>query len=82
VAVDEAHRVGWTGRLAVDLLATGREAQVPVVLLSQGPSDLDEMGRHLLERLVQDAGWVMIFRQGTLDSSRASRILGMLMDVN
>jgi hypothetical protein len=36
VAVDEAHRVGWTGRLAVDLLATGREAKVPVVLCSQG----------------------------------------------
>jgi hypothetical protein len=62
VAVDEAHRVGWTGRLAVDLLATGREAQVPVVLSSQGPSDLDELGRHLLERSVQDAGWMMIFR--------------------
>lgn len=76
VAVDEAHRVGWTGRLAVDLLATGREAQVPVVLASQGPSDLDELGHHLLERSVQDAAWTLIFRQGTLDSERASRILG------
>jgi hypothetical protein len=76
VAVDEAHRVGWTGRLAVDLLATGREAQVPVILASQGPSDLDELGHHLLERSVQDAAWTLIFRQGTLDSERASRILG------
>src|SRR5262249_10800190 len=77
VAVDEAHRVGWTGRLAVDLLATGREAHVPVVLASQGPSDLDELGHMLLERAVQDAAWVLMFRQGTLDSDRASRILGM-----
>lgn len=76
VGVDEAHRVGWTGRLAIDLLATGREAQVPVVLSSQGPSDLDDIGRHLLERAVQDAAWTLIFRQGTLDSKRASQILG------
>jgi hypothetical protein len=81
VAVDEAHRVGWTGRLAVDLLATGREAGVPVVLASQGPSDLDELGHHLLERSVQDAAWTLMFRQGTLDSARASRILGVRPDV-
>jgi Type IV secretion-system coupling protein DNA-binding domain len=77
VAIDEAHRVGWTGRLAVDLTATGREAGVPVVLASQGPSDLEEWGRHLLQRAVQDAAWIMCFRQGTLDSERASRMLGV-----
>jgi hypothetical protein len=76
VAVDEAHRVGWTARLAVDILAIGREARVPVVLASQGPSDVHDLGHHLLERMVQDAGWRLIFRQGELDSARASRMLG------
>jgi hypothetical protein len=76
VAIDEAHRVGWTARLAVDILAIGREAHVPVVVASQGPSDVDELGHHLLERMVQDAGWRLIFRQGELDSARASRMLG------
>lgn len=77
VLVDEAHRVGWTGRLAVDLMATGRSAGVSVILSSQGPSDLDDLGRHLLERAAQDAAWVMMYRQGTLDSDRASRMLGL-----
>jgi hypothetical protein len=76
VAIDEAHRVGWTARLAVDILAIGREAHVPVVVASQGPSDVDELGHHMLERMVQDAGWRLIFRQGELDSARASRMLG------
>jgi hypothetical protein len=77
VAVDEAHRLGWTGRLAIDLLATGRQAGVPVILSSQGPSDLDELGRHLLEQAAQDAAWILAFRQGTLDSDRAARLLGV-----
>jgi hypothetical protein len=77
VVVDEAQRVGHTGRLAVDLMATGREAGVSVVLASQGPSDLDELGRHLLARAAQDAAWTLMFRQGTLDSDRASRMLGV-----
>lgn len=76
VGIDEAHRVGWTARIAVDILAIGREAHVPVVVASQGPSDVDELGHHLLERMVQDAGWRLIFRQGELDSARASRMLG------
>jgi hypothetical protein len=49
---------------------------VPVVLCSQGPSDLGEIGHHLLGGKVQDAGWVLLFRQGTLDTERASPILG------
>ncbi len=78
VILDEAYRLGKeAARLAVDLMGEGREAGVAVVQVTQGPSDMEEHGRHVLQRAAQDAAWVLLFRQGTLDSDRASRLLGM-----
>lgn len=78
VILDEAYRLGkQAAQLAVDLMGEGREAGVAVVQVTQGPSDMEEHGRHVLARAAQDAAWVLLFRQGTLDSDRASRLLGM-----
>jgi len=78
VILDEAYRLGKeAAKLAVDLMGEGREAGVAVVQVTQGPSDMEEHGRHVLQRAAQDAAWVLLFRQGTLDSERASRLLGM-----
>jgi len=78
VILDEAYRLGkQAAQFAVDLMGEGREAGVAVVQVTQGPSDMEEHGRHVLQRAAQDAAWVLLFRQGTLDSDRASRLLGM-----
>ena len=74
---DEFARLGWQGRHALDLLALGREFRKSVVLLSQGPSDFKDIGPHALEQAAQDAAWVVCFRQGTLDSDTAARLLGV-----
>jgi hypothetical protein len=75
--VDEFARLGAQGRAALELLALGREFGKPVILASQGPSDLGELGHHALDQAAQDAGWLLVFRQGTRDSDTASRLLGV-----
>jgi hypothetical protein len=74
--VDEFARLGVQGRAALELLSLGREFKKPVVLCSQGPSDLDELSQHALAEAAQNAAWLLAFRQGTRDSVEASRLLG------
>jgi hypothetical protein len=74
---DEFARLGVQGRAALDLLSLGREFGKPVILSTQGPSDFGELGHHALDQAAQDAAWVLAFRQGTRDSTTASRLLGV-----
>lgn len=74
---DEFARLGVQGRAALELLALGREFGKPVILSTQGPSDLGELGPHALDQAAQDAAWLLAFRQGTRDSATASRLLGV-----
>jgi hypothetical protein len=74
---DEFARLGVQGRAAIELLALGREFRKTVILATQGPSDLGELGPHALDQAAQDAGWILAFRQGTRDSTTASRLLGV-----
>jgi hypothetical protein len=74
---DEFARLGVQGRAALDLLSLGREFGKPVILCTQGPSDFGELGQHALDQAAQDAAWVLAFRQGTRDSTTASRLLGV-----
>jgi hypothetical protein len=74
---DEFARLGVQGRAALELLALGREFGKAVILATQGPSDLGELGHHALDQAAQDAGWILAFRQGTRDSDTASRLLGV-----
>jgi len=76
VVVDEFGPLFWTGRLAAELLALGREAGVPVVLLSQGPSDLDAIAKHALHQVAQDAAWILAFPQGPLAAETMAKLLG------
>jgi hypothetical protein len=54
---DEFARLGVQGRAALELLALGREFGKAVILATQGPSDLGELGPHALDQAAQDAGW-------------------------
>jgi hypothetical protein len=74
---DEFARLGVQGRAALELLSLGREFGKPVILCTQGPSDFGELGHHALDQAAQDAAWVLAFRQGTRDSTTASRLLGV-----
>jgi hypothetical protein len=74
---DEFARLGVQGRAAIELLSLGREFGKPVVLCTQGPSDFGELGHHALDQAAQDASWILAFRQGTRDSTTASRLLGV-----
>ena len=75
--VDEVGALGSSARHLRGLVGRARESGLAVVLATQGPSDLEAVDQALLPQIIQDTAWQLVFRQGTLDSARASRILGV-----
>src|SRR5206468_678521 len=62
--VDEVGALGNSARHLRGLVGRARESGLAVVLATQGLTDLEAVDRPLVDQVLQDTAWQLIFRQG------------------
>src|SRR5205085_9360059 len=68
--VDEVGALGSAARHLRGLVGRAREAGLAVVLATQGLSDLHALEPALVDQVVQDTAWQLVFRQGSPHDAR------------
>ena len=77
--VDEVGALGPQARHLRGLVGRARETGLAVVLATQGPSDLEAVDHALLNQVLQDTAWQLVFRQGSpADASQMESLFSHL----
>ena len=68
--VDEVGALGSSARHLRGLVGRARESGLAVVLATQGLSDLQAVEPALVDQVLQDTAWQLVFRQGSPHDAR------------